>query len=129
MNPYQTFVPRFTKTIDVGKPLPLGGFTPAPKPPLAGSAPKALFFSPHPDDECISGGIAVRLLRDAKMNVVNVAVTQGRKKAREAERLRELEGACKDLCLGAMATGPNGWEAIHPSPPAEESTQWSPCLK
>jgi LmbE family N-acetylglucosaminyl deacetylase len=36
-----------------------------------------LIFSPHPDDECIIGGLALRLLREAKWNVINVAVTLG----------------------------------------------------
>ena len=129
MNPYQTFVTRFTKTIDVGKTLPLGGFTPAPKPPLAGSAPKALFFSPHPDDECISGGIALRLLREAEMSVLNVAVTQGSKRERQAERLRELKGACNFIGFGLVTLGPNGLEKINPRTRTEDPKHWAACVK
>jgi LmbE family N-acetylglucosaminyl deacetylase len=53
-----------------------------------------LIFSPHPDDECIIGGLALRLMREAGMRVVNVAVTQGSNKARQAGRLEELRAAC-----------------------------------
>ena len=60
--------------------------------------PKVLLFSPHPDDECITGALALRLLREAKWNVTNVAVTLGSKRARQAARRRELKDACD--CLG-----------------------------
>jgi LmbE family N-acetylglucosaminyl deacetylase len=129
MNPYQQFVSRFTDAIREGKSFPLGDFAPAPKPSIAAGAPKAIFFSPHPDDECISGGIAVRLLREAKMNVFNVAVTQGSKKERQAERLRELEGACKYLGFGLITTGLNGLEKVNPKTRAQDSTHWSACVK
>src|SRR6266576_64307 len=94
MNPYQDFVSQFSRLLKEGKSLPLGGFTPTLPPVIRADAPKALFFAPHPDDECIAGGIALRLLREAQMNVINVAVTQGSKKERQAERLHELKGAC-----------------------------------
>jgi LmbE family N-acetylglucosaminyl deacetylase len=129
MNPYQKFVSRFTDAIQEAKSFPLGGFPLAPKPSLASDAPKALFFSPHPDDECISGGIALRLLREAKMNVLNVAVTQGSKKERQAERFHELEGACKYIGFGLLTTGPNGLEKINPQTRARDSAHWSACVK
>jgi LmbE family N-acetylglucosaminyl deacetylase len=75
------------------------------------NAPKALIFSPHPDDECIVGGLALRLLREAKWNVINVAVTLGGKKARRAGRLRELRAACDFLGFGLAVAG---WEDINP---------------
>jgi LmbE family N-acetylglucosaminyl deacetylase len=129
MNPYQKFVSRFTEAVHEGKSLPLGGFAAAPKPSLAAGATKALFFSPHPDDECISGGIALRLLREAEMNVLNVAVTQGSKRERQAERLRELEGACDFIGFGLLRLGPNGLEKINPRTRAEEPAHWSACVK
>jgi LmbE family N-acetylglucosaminyl deacetylase len=129
MNPYQKFVSRFTKAIEEGKSFPLGGFAPAPRPSIPTGAPKALFFSPHPDDECISGGIALRLLREAEMDVINVAVTQGSKRERQAERLRELKGACDFIGFGLITLGPNGLEKIHPKTRAEDPTHWSACVK
>ena len=110
--PYHSFVAGLSQALDKAKTLPLGGFPPAPRPSLPAGAPKALFFSPHPDDECISGGLAVRLLREAKMNVINVAVTQGSKKERQAERYRELQAACDYLGFGLVPTASNGLEKI-----------------
>src|SRR5882724_1147047 len=105
MNPYKHFVLEYARLVKEGKSYPLGGFEPAIKSVLPSTAPKALFFAPHPDDECISGGIALRLMREAQMNVLNVAVTQGSKKERQADRLIELEGACKYLGFGLITTG------------------------
>lgn len=129
MNPYQKFVARFTEAIHEGKSLPLGGFAPAPKPSLAADAPKALFFSPHPDDECISGGIALRLLREAHMNVINVAVTQGSKKERQAERLHELKGACNYIGFGLVTTGPSGLDGVNPRTRTQDPGHWSAGVK
>lgn len=129
MNPYQQFVSRFTAAIQEAKSFPLGGFASAPRPALSPNAPKALFFSPHPDDECISGGIALRLLREAQMNVLNVAVTQGSKKDRQAERLRELEGACNYLGFGLLRTGVNGLEKINPKTRVQDPTHWAVCVE
>src|SRR5215467_62398 len=126
MNPYQQFVSRFTDAIQEAKSHPLGGFASAPKPALAPDAPIALFFSPHPDDECISGGIALRLLREAHMNVINVAVTQGSKNERKAERLHELIGACNYIGFGLITTGPSGLEGINPRTRAHDPAHWWP---
>src|SRR5437762_13512253 len=91
MTPYRKFVDQCARLLADGKAFPLGGFAPLPRPKLAPDAPKALFFAPHPDDECIVGGLALRLLREARMNLLDVAVTQGSKKERRAERLRVLQ--------------------------------------
>ena len=71
-----------------------------------------MFFAPHPDDETIVGALALRLFREAKMNLINVAVTQGSKRERQAERLAELQNACEYLGYGVQTTGPNGLEKV-----------------
>ncbi len=109
--------------------MPLGGLPPASRPKLAANAPKALFFSPHPDDECISGGLAVRLLREAGMNVINVAVTQGSKKERQAERWTELKAACDYLGFGLEATRPNGLEKVNAKARTENAAHWAANVK
>lgn len=112
MNPYNKFVAEAARLVSEAKKFPLGGFPPAPRPVLAPDAPRALFFAPHPDDETISGGLALRLLREAKFNVINVAVTQGSKKERQAERLVELQNACHYIGFGVQTTGSNGLERV-----------------
>jgi len=107
VNPYNPITslisPRWSQR---SKSLPLGGFAPLPRPQLSPDAPVALFFAPHPDDETISGGMALRLMREAKMRVVNVAVTQGRIPERHGPRLKELQSACEYLGFGLITTGP-----------------------
>src|SRR5436190_6439224 len=129
MTPYRKFVSQFAEAVQKAKSFSLGGFAPAAKPAIAPDAPKALFFSPHPDDECISGGIALRLLREAKMNVINVAVTQGSKNERKAERLHELKGACNYIGFGLVTTGPSSLEGIHPKTRAQDPGHWSANVK
>jgi LmbE family N-acetylglucosaminyl deacetylase len=53
-----------------------------------------MILSPHPDDECIVGSLALRLMKENNAHVVNVAVTLGSNKARQKSRLKELENAC-----------------------------------
>jgi LmbE family N-acetylglucosaminyl deacetylase len=126
MNPYHGLVSEYVRLVGEGKSYPLGNLALAPKPTIAADAAKALFFSPHPDDECISGGTAVRLLREARINVINVAVTQGSKKERQAERLHELEAACKYLGFGLVTTGPNGLDGINAKTRAQDPAHWWP---
>ena len=84
MNLYHQFVSEYARLAKEGKSWPLGGFPNCPRPQLVADAPKVLIFSPHPDDEVIIGGLALRLMREAKWNVINVAVTQGSNKARQS---------------------------------------------
>src|SRR5437868_5076480 len=129
MTPYRKFVDQYAHLLADGKAFPLGGFPPLPRPEIAPNAPKALFFAPHPDDECIVGGLALRIFREARMNLLNVAVTQGSKKERQAERLRELQAACNYLGYGLVTTGPNGLERIHPKTRDQDQTHWAACVK
>ncbi len=128
MTPYRKFVDRHAQLLADGKPLPLGGFAPLLRPELAPDAPKALFFAPHPDDECIVGGLALRLLREARMNLLDVAVTQGSKKERQAERLHELQNACNYIGFGLLTTGPSGLDKINPRTRQDEPDHWHNCV-
>src|SRR5439155_10713077 len=129
MNPYQDFVAAHARLVREGKSLPLGEFQAARRPSLPANAPKALFFAPHPDDETIVGGLAVRVLREARMNLIDVAVTQGSKKERQSERFRELQNACKYIGFGLLATGPNGLERINPQTREQDPAHWANCVK
>lgn len=75
----------------------LAGRTLPQRPVLAANAPVALLFSPHPDDESITGGLALRLMREAGYRVINLPVTLGSNPRRQVERKHELERACSWL--------------------------------
>ncbi|MDH3772286.1 MAG: PIG-L family deacetylase, partial [Nitrospirota bacterium] len=92
-NPYRPMIARHAALLREGAALPLGGLQPLDLPSPSADASKALIFAPHPDDECIIGGLPLRLLRELGMKVINVAVTLGSRRERQAERWRELEGA------------------------------------
>lgn len=125
MNPYRHLVSEFVRLAHAGKTYPLGGLPDCPRPRLAADAPKALIFSPHPDDEVIIGGLALRLFRNAGMNVINVAVTQGSNRARQAERLTELRACCDHIGFGLLQTAPNGLEGVNLKSRAANPAQWS----
>lgn len=128
MNPYRTLVDQYEQLLREGRTYPRGGFSPAPRPALAPDAPKLLFFAPHPDDECIVGGFALRVMREARLRFVNVAVTQGSKKERQAERLGELQKACGYLGFDLVQTAPNGLERINPKTRTSDPSYWSQCV-
>lgn len=129
MNPYTKFVANSARLVKDAQALPLGGYPPAPRPTIALDAPRALFFAPHPDDETISGGLALRLYREVRMNVINVAVTQGSKKERQAERLVELQNACDYLGFGLQTTVPNGLERVTANTRQTDPSYWSGMVK
>ncbi|MBI3414359.1 MAG: PIG-L family deacetylase [Verrucomicrobia bacterium] len=129
MNPYQTLVANYARYFREGKSHPLGGFLPTCKPTLQPSAPKALIFSPHPDDECIIGALPLRLLREAKLNVINVAVTQGSNKTRQTERYHELQAACGFIGFGLIQTRPGGLEKIGIKTRAQDAATWAQAVQ
>ncbi|HEX9048573.1 MAG TPA: PIG-L family deacetylase, partial [Verrucomicrobiae bacterium] len=112
-----------------GKSLPLGGIARPERKPVAVDAPTALIFSPHPDDECIIGGFALRLLRESGMRVINIAVTQGSNRERQAGRWQELKNACDWIGFELEATGPNGLEKINPKTRQQDPQHWTAAVK
>jgi LmbE family N-acetylglucosaminyl deacetylase len=129
MNRYKYMVRAYARLLEESKRFPLGeGEAPPPR-DFVGKAGKALFFAPHPDDECISGGLALRLMREAGVKLVNVAVTQGSKRERQADRWRELEKACKYLDFDLIATGPNGLEKINAKTREQDRQHWENCVR
>jgi len=125
MNPYSKLVSDYARIVTEGKSLPLGGFPPAAHPTLAPDAPTALFFAPHPDDETILGGLALRLLREAKWNVIDIAITLGSLQARKAGRSQELHSACHFLGFGLELSAPEGLDEVKPATRAHDAPAWS----
>jgi N-acetylglucosamine malate deacetylase 1 len=124
MNPYRHLVTEIARLVSEGKQYPLGGFPTPARQPLPATAPKALVFSPHPDDECIIGGLALRMLREAGVRVVNVAVTHGSRKDRQAARWTELAAACEYLGFDLLETVPGGLEQIHVRTRQHDAASW-----
>jgi N-acetylglucosamine malate deacetylase 1 len=129
MNPYQKFVSSIAQLVAAGKSLPLGGIPPHHKSKPQADAPVALIFSPHPDDECIIGGFALRLMREVGMRVINVAVTQGSSKERQQPRWQELKNACDWLGFELEKTAPDGLEKINPKTRTDDPKHWADAVK
>ncbi|HBA84700.1 MAG TPA: PIG-L family deacetylase [Verrucomicrobia bacterium] len=129
MNPFLKYVSDYSHVLKEGALIPLGGLAPLPQPALPAQAPKVLLFSPHPDDECIAGALPLRLLREAKYNVIDVAVTQGSLKERQAERLIELKNACGFLGLGLIQTRENGLEKINVKTRDQDPKGWAASVE
>jgi len=129
VNPYHYLVSEYARLSNEGKTYPLGSFPSWPRPQIPPDAPKALIFSPHPDDEVIAGGLALRLLREANWNVINVAVTLGSRKERQAERLQELKNCCACIGFGLVQASPGGLEKINPQTRAQSPEHWSQSVR
>jgi LmbE family N-acetylglucosaminyl deacetylase len=129
MSPYHFLVSEYARLAREGKSFPLGGFPPAKKPELPAEAPKALFFAPHPDDETIQGGLALRMFRECKWNIINVAVTQGSNKERQAGRLAELKNACNYLGFGLEQIAPAGLEGVSSKTRTNDPARWAEMVK
>jgi N-acetylglucosamine malate deacetylase 1 len=124
MTPYHQFVAGFARLVHEGKQFPLGGFQKPPRPAPAADAPRALIFSPHPDDECIIGALALRLQRESGFRIVNVAVTQGSNKARQAARWQELRDACDYLDFELVETIAGGLEKVNAASRSADPATW-----
>ena len=129
MNPYASIVRDYARSFREGRSFPLGGLTPTTVATPSPGTPKALIFSPHPDDECIIGGLALRLLRECGWDIQNVAVTQGSNRARQSERWTELQAACAYMGFGLIQTSPNGLEKVTPKCRTEEPAVWAPMVQ
>src|SRR5262245_22714594 len=124
MHPYHDFVRRYEQLYRDGRKIQMGGFAKTARPEISPTAQNVLIFSPHPDDECIIGALPLRLLREAKMRVINVAVTQGSKRERQAGRLAELQKACDFLGYELIQTRPNGLERVNPQTRQQDPAFW-----
>ncbi len=128
-NPYHQFVSTFANLVRTGKSLPLGGIPSPAKSKRKPDAPVAIIFSPHPDDECVTGGLALRLMREAGMRIVNVPVTLGSKPERRMPRLEEVKAACDWLGFEVELPAPGGLEKINSQTRAKDSNHWAGAVR
>jgi len=126
LNPCRNFVLELARLFRDGKKLRPGVRKKSTRRSNKRARPTALIFSPHPDDECIVGGLALRLLREAGWNVINVAVTLGGKRERREQRLRELKNACDFLGFDLASLG---LEKINPITRQKNRRHWMAAVK
>ncbi|QLH40060.1 MAG: PIG-L family deacetylase [Defluviicoccus sp.] len=93
------------------------------------TAGTALIFAPHPDDESLTGALALRLARQCGMRVLVVPVTFGSRTDRRAERMRELHEACAWLGFGVVPTGPAGFGAVTPAARQSDPQTWARAVQ
>ncbi len=87
-------------------------------------APVVLLFSPHPDDECITGALPIRLMREKKNRIINIAVTLGSKKNRKKARAKELKDACNCLGFFNEIINKNGLDGVNLETRSKNSKLW-----
>jgi LmbE family N-acetylglucosaminyl deacetylase len=123
MNPYEQYVRKLAALVAEARQYPLGGFPDYPR-DVPASAPVALIFSPHPDDEVIIGGWALRLQRAGRWRIVNVAVTQGSNRERQTARWQELTNCCRCIGFELRATAATGLEGVNAKVRSAEPPRW-----
>lgn len=96
MNPYLAYVQGLKDQLTSAEQLS----PPPAKETAHQQGPKVLLLSPHPDDECLTGLLPLRLQHELGRRVVNIPLTFGSNLQRQEERSRELAQACSFL----------GWE-------------------
>ena len=129
MNPYETYIQKLAELTVEAHSYPLGGFHDYPVVPRQKGAPVALIFSPHPDDEVIIGGWALRLLRQSGWRVVNVAVTQGSSQKRQQERWRELANCCRCIGFDLQAASATGLEGVNAKTRSGDPERWGSMVQ
>ena len=126
-NPYLDYVNSVQRLFVEGRNLPYGSFVKPTPTSISKDAPVVLILSPHPDDECIIGGLPLRLSQEGGIRVVNVAVTLGSNPQRKEERLSELQKACEWIGFELELTGKKGLDCIRPETPADDPRHWQSC--
>jgi LmbE family N-acetylglucosaminyl deacetylase len=86
--------------------------------------PCALIFSPHPDDECLTGALPLRLKHEQGWQIVNVSVTLGSDKTRRAARKTELAKACAVLGFDCILADEDGFDAVTKQTREENAPAW-----
>jgi LmbE family N-acetylglucosaminyl deacetylase len=126
------YVEGVLRTVDSGKSVPLGP-SPAPlepPPPAPASAapqpPRVAYCAPHPDDESLSGALALRLRLETGAPVASVAITLGSDAGQRARRLRELESACRVLGFDLVVPlPPSGFDGVNLEERRDHPERWA----
>ncbi|MGF1529799.1 MAG: PIG-L deacetylase family protein [Puniceicoccaceae bacterium] len=92
---YAALVENYARLVQLPLPEKIRALDPVETNPSSG--PLVLIASPHPDDECLAGLLALRLRREVGARILNVAFTLGSKPENKTRRTSELERSCKIL--------------------------------
>ena len=130
-HPFTDYVAGFQDLLIRGQALTADMAVAQALPVPVGDAPVCLLFSPHPDDEAISGALAWRLRRQYGWRVVNVAVTLGSNKERRDRRWAELTACCAQLgfeLISASGEAHRGLERTRVDTASEDPDHWAACV-
>jgi N-acetylglucosamine malate deacetylase 1 len=135
--PWREYVEGVMRAYERGRSIPVGPSSePLPLPAsMAGPGQgfKAVFCAPHPDDETLSGALALRWRLQAGAQVTDCAITLGSDPAQRARRRRELESACRvlgfELAILPTAAGATGLEHVTPASRREQPQAWAEKVK
>ncbi|HKS94698.1 MAG TPA: PIG-L family deacetylase [Terriglobia bacterium] len=94
---------------------------------------KVVYCAPHPDDESLSGVLALRLSLESGARVTNVAITLGSDAGQRTRRLGELESACRALGFKLVvptepvghAAPSSGFEHVNLTTLHERPAEWA----
>jgi N-acetylglucosamine malate deacetylase 1 len=104
------FVRATLQAIDDAKSIPLGPTSKLLHAPAAkkanGRALQVVICSPHPDDEALVCGLALRLRQEWGAKVTNCAITLGSDLSQRPRRLRELKASCSALGFRLVVANP-----------------------
>lgn len=132
IDPFAEFAGFFASLVLKPLPAAIGGeallpMTHAPR--LAQGKPCALLLSPHPDDECLTGGLLLRLKQEVGWQIVNVAITLGSLPERKAERWAELTHACAALGFDVMLPVAEGFSDVRPETREKKTAFWQNMVR
>lgn len=127
-NPYRAWVESFVAALRTGEAIGTAPIAVAESAPRTTGA-KVLLFSPHPDDEVITGGLPLRLMRELGAGVVNVAVTLGSRVERRDARWLELEAACAFIGFGLVTPDRTGLQGIDLEARERNPARWTAAVE
>ncbi len=95
-----------------------------------GKTLRIVICSPHPDDEALVGGLALRLHQESGAKVTTVAITLGSDLIQRRRRLRELKASCSALGFRlVVANPPLGFDQVRIESRRKHPTDWAKKVK
>lgn len=124
------FVQANIQAVEDGKAIPLGPSAKLLKAPAVkagkGRALRVVICSPHPDDESLVSGLALRLHRECGARVTNCAITLGSDLTQRPRRRRELKASCAALGFHlTVANPPWGFDDVHLDNRENNPEEWA----